>query len=174
MLSQPAFAIAALPRPTLLCRTFERMRRLFGVALLPLVLMSAGLSACGDGNSLGGSMDTVFSLNFDAVEITYRQTSLVVQYTNGADVVCQVVINTSATPLAANATISGAPFVQTVSLYRAAASGGSFADVQNGTLVLGDYATTAGGTLSGKFNATLTDGHTLIGAFDSTIKSVVQ
>lgn len=119
-------------------------------------------------------MDTVFSLDFTDVLITYRQTSLVVQYTNGADVVCQVIINTAAAALAANATVSGAPFVQTVSLYRAAASGGTFPAVQNGTLVLGEYGTTPGSAFSGKFNATLADGHTLIGAFDGKITAVVQ
>lgn len=133
-----------------------------------------GLAACGSSNALGGSMDTVFSLDFAKVEVTYRQKSLVVQYLSGADVVCQVVINSQAAMLVPNATISGAPFVQTVTLYRAAASGGSFPDVQNGTLVLGEYATTAGSAVSGKFNATLADGHTLIGAFDGTVQSVVQ
>lgn len=168
-------------RPPLFCfglgifgRVLVCARAKLGKALAALVLFCGALSACGGANSLGGSMDTVFALDFTAVEITYRQKNLVVQYTDGADVICQVVINTQAVALSANATVSGAPFVQTVSLYRAAASGGKFADVQNGTLVLGDYATTAGATVSGKFNATLTDGHTLIGAFDGSIKDIVQ
>lgn len=168
---------ATRPTPSTLYCSSPRPRRAGGfwrLRFLCALWLGLGLSACGEGNNLGGSMDTVFSLDFTGVQVTFRQKSLVVQYTDGADVVCQVVIDTQAVPLAANATVSGAPFAQTVSLYRAAASGGSFPDVSGGTLTLGDYGTTPGSAVSGKFNATLADGHTLIGAFNGTLKAVVQ
>lgn len=119
-------------------------------------------------------MDTVFPLDFTTTSITVQDTNLVVQYLTGVDVVCGIVINTAVGGLTDGSVLNGKPFLQSVSLTRAATAGGQFATIASGSLTFAHYSTTTGQTVSGSFSMTLTDGHTLTGAFDGTIHAVAS
>ena len=146
------------------------MRRLAVFAAIVLA------TACGDGNSLEGSISDSFSLDFDRVRIRKQAPELLIEYLKkhdgGTDKVCKVVVNTEGMSLGGNTNIRGPTFLDRVTVTRVAATGGDFPDVDSGSMHFDTYEFRDGGDMKGRFDVLFVNGRTLNGDFEGKVDTV--
>ncbi len=141
---------------------------------LALLVLTA-LAACGGGNSLEGSIEESFALDFDRVRIRKQDQALLVEYLHdvakGTEKVCQVVVDTSGLELGDDTTIEGSVFHNRVEVNRVA-SGGDFPEVEDGELHFDTYQFEDGGEMQGDFDVVFVGGRTLHGEFEGEVEEV--
>ena len=146
--------------------------------LLAAVLITT-LAACG-GNSLAGSIDVVFDLEFDEVAIVKQNQALRVEYRRTVDglqeVPCKLVIDIGPNDLGPGATIDRTWFNDRVTIERVTYPGQRFPAVRyrGGELRIDSYDRNVGGTVSGAFDAFLNDGRTLYGTFIGAVEDAEE
>jgi len=140
------------------------MKVLATCALLGLV------SACGPGNSLGGSISQSYSLNFSTVLIEQQGTQLLIEYLEnlsiGTDDVCKIVVDTSNLTIPPNSTMNDDTFLNRVTIQRVSNQGGDFPPVDRGQIHFDDFQFKAGGHISGNFQAVFHSGQDVNGDFN--------
>lgn len=141
-------------------------------------VLSAGvlLAACGDGNSLEGSISESFSLEFDKVRIRKQNLALVVEYLHdipgGTEKTCQVVLDTDGLNVGDNSTVKGSIFKERVQINRVG-SGGDFPPIQEGQIYFDTFRFKDKGKVKGEFDAVLEGGRTLRGDFEGKVEEIV-
>ncbi len=148
--------------------------RFWAVLALGL-LVSVGCSSSNP-NTLSGSESQVYNLTFDKVIIVLQGTSVSVKYASDAGDPAILVVDTAEIVNVANSTIDLTQLVlgQPRGVLQNVNGGGDGVTnqlmIMRGTAVF-DQVPTVGKTLTGQFNATLTDGFTLNGTFSSTVNA---
>jgi hypothetical protein len=104
---------------------------------LGCALVSLLVGCGGEGNSLRGSIDQSFSLEFDEVRIRKQGTDLLIEYLKNVGPtpakVCKIIIQTeNLTGLKSNSRIEGEQFIEYVSIQREAQTQGDFPALQSG------------------------------------------
>lgn len=137
------------------------------------VVSTAFLASCGGPpNSLEGSIEESFSLEFDRVEIRKQGLSLLIEYlrdakaTTSADKVCKIVLDTENLPLKDNSVVKGDTFLERVTISRVATTGGDFPDLRGGEIKFEKFEFKHGGHIDGEFSVVFVNGRTLHGTFD--------
>lgn len=128
-------------------------------------------------NSLEGSIDQSFSLEFDSVKIRKQDKDLLIEYIKelaggGTNKVCKLIINTEDMPLADDTNITGETFLDRVRIKRVANTGGDFPPASGGEVRFDSYDFQAGGYIGGEFDAVFDNGHSLLGKFEGSVQIV--
>ena len=132
-------------------------------------LLSLLSLACGPGNGLSGSVADILPLGFSQVVAFPSGTDLVVEYRQGADVICRLSLTTDGLNLRSGDHVTEVAFANRVSLGRATQQHDAFASIRSGQLDLNKYSLSPGDAVSGHFLALLSDGHTLVGDFEQRL-----
>jgi hypothetical protein len=148
------------------------MRSRLGAALAVLVLAAA----CGDKNSLSGSIQRMFSLEFDRVAILWHEPSLSIQYLDevpdGAYKVVNLILDTEYLTIGNNSDVMGDTFRERVTLKRVTETETEFPEVTGGILHFDEYTTQRGQLMGGDFHIQFDNGLNLAGTFEARVKHV--
>lgn len=137
------------------------------------LVMWVCLPACGEENTLTGSIDQLLSLDFEKVEISKDQSVLVVDYLKSKDgleeIVARVTLETEGLKLKNGMSVRGDDFMSRVRLQRATRDNAQFPQIESGKLDLDEIEFKSGGNVRGEFNASFVDGKLLLGTFEGKI-----
>jgi hypothetical protein len=149
------------------------LRSSFGLVLL-------ALAACGDdANALWGSIDEVYSLDFDHVAVVEQAPSLVVEYIRdtsaGDELPCRLVVDGSAVALEDGSRIEDDIFTEIVTVTRVTADNREFPTEVGGYVEFRKYSLNVGsrvvGTFAVRFEADNSGSRILNGNFDGKVEA---
>jgi hypothetical protein len=148
------------------------MRSRLGAVLAVLVLTTG----CGDKNSLSGSIQRIFSLEFDRVAILWQEPSLSIQYLDdvpeGTYKVVNLILDTENLTISDNSDVLDETFLDRVTLKRVTQTEAEFPVISGGLLHFDKYSTDHGKTVSGNFHIQFDNGLNLAGTFEAKVKHV--
>lgn len=148
------------------------MRGRLGALLAVLVLGTA----CSDNNSLSGSIQRSFSLEFDRVEVLWQDPSLSIQYLDdvpeGTFKVVNLILDTQNLSISDNSDVLGDTFLERVTLKRVTETETEFPAILGGILHFDRYSTEEGETVSGNFHIEFENGLNLAGTFEGEVRLV--
>lgn len=148
-----------------------RLRPLWLTSLLALAI--AG-SACSEETYLEGSIGKELSLGFDELRLHKQSGFLLVEYVRrgfeATETVCKLAADVTALP--EDGVISGADFLQRVTLSRATVERSTFPDMVQGKLELPQLDFEHGGAVRGVFYVLFDNHLTLEGGFSGSLVEI--
>jgi|AACY02.7.fsa_nt_gi hypothetical protein len=135
--------------------------------------------SCGDpDNLLRGSIDELFDLEFDRVEVRIQENDLLIEYlkdlTGGTQKSAKVVVDTEELDIGPNTVISEELFLERVQISRVATTGGDFPPLVSGKIRFDAFSLEAGGTNRGEWDGVFDNGRTLRGIYTDNNSELVD
>jgi len=141
------------------------------------VLMAVGITACGAKNSLEGSIDESYSLEFDRVQIRRQNRDLLIEYlkdiTGGTQKILKIVVETEDLQIDNGVSVSDDDFREFVFFDRVLSSTrDQFPPVANGEIKFNQWQFVQDGRIDGHFSVIFDTGRNMRGNFDALIDVV--
>ncbi len=140
------------------------------------LLLLAGVTACGDGdNALWGSMDELYALDFERVDIVKQLATLRIEYVKpikGSDpeLPCKLAVNTANLKITDNSDLKTDAFTDKIVTIERVARAGEFPPLESGTVHFGTFEFERGGMVNGEFSILFENGRTLFGNFNGAVE----